>query len=66
MGLAGRQWPAATGFRDALSWSFAILLLWTQRFASKAQTSTSSPESFNQSTQDELYEWSKNAVSQWL
>ena len=66
MGLAGRKWPARSGFRDALSWSFAIVLLWTQRFASKAQTSTSSPESFNQSAQDELYEWSKNAVSQWL
>lgn len=66
MGLAGREWPARCGFRDALSWSFAIVLLWTQRFASKAQTSTSSPESFNQSAQDELYEWSKYAVSQWL
>ncbi len=36
MGLAGRKWPAAIGFRDALSWSFAIVLLWTQRFASRA------------------------------
>ena len=66
MGLEGRQWPAATGFRDALSWVFAVTLLWTQRFASGAQLSTSSPESYQQSIQDELYDWSKSAVSEWL
>ena len=66
MGLEGRQWPAATGFRDALSWAFAVTLLWTQRFASGAQLSTSSPESYQQSIQDELYDWSKRAVSEWL
>lgn len=66
MGLEGKQWPAATGFRDALSWTFAVTLLWTQRFASGAQLSTSSPESYQQSIQDELYAWSKSAVSEWL
>ena len=66
MGLEGRRWPAATGFRDALSWAFAVTLLWTQRFASGAQFSTSSPESYQQSIQDELYNWSKSAVSEWL
>ena len=29
MGLAGKEWPAAIGFRDAISWLFAIVLLWT-------------------------------------
>ena len=66
MGLEGRRWPAATGFRDALSWAFAVTLLWTQRFASGAQLSTSSPESYQPSIQDELYDWSKSAVSEWL
>ena len=66
MGLAGKQWPAATGFRDALSWAFAITLLWTQRIASGAQYSASSPESYEQSAQDVVYEWSKDAVSEWL
>lgn len=66
MGLIGKKWPAETGFRDMISWAFAVGLLWTQKFASGAQYSTSSPESYNATTQDDLYEWSKAAVSDWL
>lgn len=66
MGLVGKKWPAETGFRDMISWMFAVALLWTQKFASGAQYSKSSPESYNATAQDDLYEWSKGVVSQWL
>mmetsp|Transcript_20699 Transcript_20699/g.46173 ORF Transcript_20699/g.46173 Transcript_20699/m.46173 type:complete len:423 (-) Transcript_20699:63-1331(-) len=66
MGLVGKKWPAQTGFRDMVCWVLAVALLWTQKFASGAQYSTSSPESYNNTVQEELYEWSKGVVSEWL
>ena len=54
------------GVRDMISWTFAGLLLWTQKLASTVQISKSSPESYNLTTQEDLYKWSKAAVADFL
>eukprot|EP00548_Thalassiothrix_antarctica_P000032 CAMPEP_0194139406 /NCGR_PEP_ID=MMETSP0152-20130528/9039_1 /TAXON_ID=1049557 /ORGANISM="Thalassiothrix antarctica, Strain L6-D1" /LENGTH=403 /DNA_ID=CAMNT_0038837207 /DNA_START=21 /DNA_END=1232 /DNA_ORIENTATION=+ len=54
--------------RDFFAQQFAMGLLLTQRFfpATSIKTRKSSRVSYNERIQDELYQWSKEAVSQWL
>ena len=65
-GLVGKSWPVQTGIRDLIAWVSAIVLLFTQKLGSDPHHSFSSPESYNSTAQDNLYQWSKKAVSDWL
>mmetsp|Transcript_24762 Transcript_24762/g.38287 ORF Transcript_24762/g.38287 Transcript_24762/m.38287 type:complete len:113 (-) Transcript_24762:103-441(-) len=53
--------------RDAFIWCMAVLLYFLQKFFTGAYiVGTSSPDSLNVEVQLSLYEWSKNAVAQWI
>jgi hypothetical protein len=52
--------------RDVVTSLFAMTLLNLQRLFPVKITRSSSRASYNEQLQDELYEWSKTAVSEWL
>lgn len=51
---------------DVVTSAFAMALLSFQRFFPVKIARTSSRASYNEQLQEELYEWSKTAVSEWL
>lgn len=61
------QWLYRYGLRDAIGNAFAWTVLVTQKLApSYAGPAVSSPESYNETLQKELYEWSVQAVAPYL
>ena len=54
------------GLRDLLSAPIAFAMLPGQALTANAYGTTSSPESYNETLQDSLYKWSKDAVFQYL
>ena len=52
--------------RDVICSMFAGWLLFSQRFGPVRKSRESSRASYNQTIQEELYSWSKQAVMEWL
>mmetsp|Transcript_628 Transcript_628/g.1921 ORF Transcript_628/g.1921 Transcript_628/m.1921 type:complete len:401 (-) Transcript_628:36-1238(-) len=60
------NWTSETGFRDLIVWISATTTLYAQKFFGEVIWSKSSPESYEIALQDSLFEWSRDAVSDWL
>lgn len=61
------SWGYQVGLRDALMFVHAFAVgLYIQRFAAVAGSSLSSPESFNETITNALYDWSYRAVERYL
>jgi NAD(P)-dependent dehydrogenase (short-subunit alcohol dehydrogenase family) len=54
------------GLRDAISMPLAFLMMAGQTFTTGVYATRSSPESYNTTLQDSLYEWSKKAIAPFL
>ena len=52
--------------RDSMIWVVGTMVLLYQRWLPTGKTTTSSMASYNESLQEELYEWSLSEVSPWL
>ena len=55
-----------TPVRDAFVQAFAYVLLPVQKFVASVQARTSSPESYNETLQEALYQWSYQTVREYL
>lgn len=59
-------WMYKYGLRDAVSMPIAFAMIPGQTFTSEAYGTRSSPESYNTTLQDSLYQWSKQTVAPYL
>lgn len=64
--VLSKPWMYKLGWRDAVSLPIAMAMMPGQVFSQQAYGTTSSPESYNTTLQDELYQWSMNAVKPYL
>ena len=60
------SWTYTVGLRDAVTFALAIMAQKLQKFLPEATPIRSSPESYNETIAEELYEWSLEAVRQYL
>jgi NAD(P)-dependent dehydrogenase (short-subunit alcohol dehydrogenase family) len=60
------SWVYTVGLRDATMWVMALLAQRTQKLTAHVSTTTSSPESYNQVIGDSLYDWSYQAIKDYL
>ena len=59
-------WMYQSGIRDLVVFVYALIGLWTQNLVPHAEPIRSSPESYNLTRATALYEWSQNAVAEYL
>mmetsp|Transcript_7624 Transcript_7624/g.10853 ORF Transcript_7624/g.10853 Transcript_7624/m.10853 type:complete len:385 (+) Transcript_7624:135-1289(+) len=64
--LSGSKLFASTGMRDFYMLVMSRVALYTQKFSAEAIPAQSSPESYNITLQDSLYQWSRKSVDKWL
>ena len=64
--LLQAPWTFAFGFRDFGSFLMAFSVLAVQKLLPIAEPSIPSPVVNNEKLQDQIYDWSKQAVSDWL
>jgi hypothetical protein len=60
------HWFYEVGIRDFVVLQWGLMILVTQRFFPLARPSRSSPESYNQTLGDALYDWSYQQVAPYL
>ena len=64
--MAHAPWTFALGLRDFGSFLMAFGVLGFQKLMPIAEPSIASPVTYNENLQDQIYDWSKQAVSDWL
>mmetsp|Transcript_1397 Transcript_1397/g.2207 ORF Transcript_1397/g.2207 Transcript_1397/m.2207 type:complete len:388 (+) Transcript_1397:133-1296(+) len=64
--LTSSKWFARTEMRDLTMFMLSRVVLYTQKFTAETSPARSSPESYNVTLQDSLYQWSKKTVDKWL
>ncbi|CAB9496978.1 daunorubicin C-13 ketoreductase DnrU [Seminavis robusta] len=64
--MAHAPWTFLLGLRDFGSFIMAFSVLAFQKLMPIAEPSIPSPITYNQDIQDQLYDWTKQAVSEWL
>lgn len=64
--MAHAPWTFALGLRDFGSFLMAFSVLGVQKLMPIAEPSIPSPVTYNENLQDQIYDWSKNAVADWL
>jgi NAD(P)-dependent dehydrogenase (short-subunit alcohol dehydrogenase family) len=64
--VLSQPWMYKYGIRDFISMPLAFLMMPGQTFTTGVYSTRSSPESYNTTLQDSLYEWSKKAVAPYL
>mmetsp|Transcript_61 Transcript_61/g.78 ORF Transcript_61/g.78 Transcript_61/m.78 type:complete len:389 (-) Transcript_61:238-1404(-) len=64
--LTSSKWFARTEMRDLTMCILSRAVLYTQKFTAETLPARSSPESYNVTLQDALYQWSKKTVDKWL
>ena len=60
------EWTSDLGLRDIYSWVCAVAALYAQKFFPGVYWTKSSPQSYDTSVQESLYQWSTNTISEWL
>ncbi len=64
--ILGQPLVYKSGLRDCIANAAANMMLFTQKLLPFSGPSPSSPESYNIDLQDQLYQWSREAVSPWI
>lgn len=64
--MAHAPWTFALGLRDFGSFLIAFGVLGFQKLVPIAEPSIPSPVTYNENLQDQIYDWSKQAVADWL
>jgi len=66
MEIAHAPWTFWLGLRDFGSFILAFGVLGFQKLTPIAEPGISSPVTYNESLQDQVYDWAKQAVNDWL
>lgn len=64
--IAHAPWTFAFGLRDFGSFLMAFAVLALQKLTPAAEPSIASPVTYNENLQDQVYDWSKQAIADWL
>ena len=64
--LSPYQWTSTVGVRYFSGTMAGLLMMAMQKFVPVSQAARSSVESYGEALQDELYQWSRDEVGEWL
>jgi hypothetical protein len=64
--IAHAPWTFALGLRDFGSFMMAFGVITLQRLVAATEPSVASPVTYNEKLQDQVYDWSKQAIADWL
>jgi hypothetical protein len=59
-------WTFALGLRDLGSFLSAFAVMGVQKLMPVAESGISSPITYNEKLQDQIYDWSTQAISDWV